>query len=161
MSEVEIATRFNLEFTRAVRPFPQRRKSAEMLIKTHKRHGEAAYQVLVGQLETNVARILSGDLPESSMLSAIAGGKHLASSWSRYADRIASLLSSGIPVACASHKPKNETHLQEICDGILKSNGADLVREFPFMRWSSSLTKPDWAAESFDLLIELKYVREK
>jgi 7-cyano-7-deazaguanine synthase in queuosine biosynthesis len=161
MSEVEIATRFNLEFTRAVRPFPKRRESAEMLIKTHKRHGEAAYQVLVSQLETNVPKILSGDLPESSMLSAIAGGKHLASSWSRYADRIASLLSSGIPVACASHKPKNETHLQEICDGILKSNGADLVREFPFMRWSSSLTKPDWAAESFDLLIELKYVREK
>lgn len=161
MSEVEIATSFNLEFTRAVRPFTKRRELAEMLVKTHKRHGETASRVLVEQLEQNVAKLLTGALPETCMLSAIAGGKHLASSWSRYADRLTSLLSTGVPVICAKHKPENEIHLQEICDGILKANGMDLVREFPFMRWSSSLTKPDWAAESFDLLVELKYIREK
>lgn len=37
----------------------------------------------------------------------------------------------------------------------------DLVREFPFMRWSSSLTKPDWSVERLQLWVELKYVRKK
>lgn len=34
-------------------------------------------------------------------------------------------------------------------------------REFPFLRWGSTATKPDWSAEEFCLWVELKYVREK
>jgi hypothetical protein len=66
-----------------------------------------------------------------------------------------------VPTACKSHKPKNEPHLQEICDGILKGHNGRLVREFPFMRWGSSLTKPDWSAEELHFWVELKYVRKK
>jgi hypothetical protein len=68
---------------------------------------------------------------------------------------------TGIPVACKSHKPNDEPHLQEICDGILKANDADLIREFPFMHWSSVSTKPDWSIETLKLWVELKYVRKR
>lgn len=34
-------------------------------------------------------------------------------------------------------------------------------RDNPFMRWSSSLTKPDWSANDTNLWVELKYVRQK
>jgi hypothetical protein len=70
-------------------------------------------------------------------------------------------LKNGLPIACKTHKPKNETHLQEICDGILQANESILSREFPFMRWSSVSTKPDWSSEELDLWVEAKYVRKK
>ena len=57
--------------------------------------------------------------------------------------------------------PENEPRLQEICDGILQGHDSDLEREFPFMRWSASATKPDWSKEGLGLWVELKYVREK
>lgn len=67
----------------------------------------------------------------------------------------------GVPVACKSKKPATEPDLQEICDGILTANDDTLIREFPFMQWSSGSTKPDWSAEELKLWVELKYVREK
>jgi hypothetical protein len=67
----------------------------------------------------------------------------------------------GLPKACASHPPQNEPHLQEIADGILVAQADDLVREFPFMRWSASRTKPDWSHDRLSLWVELKYVRKK
>lgn len=86
---------------------------------------------------------------------------HQVPVWRRYADRIMELLQAGVPTACKTHKPKNETHLQEICDGILKGHNGTLRREFPFLTWGSSLTKPDWSAEELSLWIELKYVRKR
>ncbi len=127
----------------------------------HKRHGEIVYRVLRLQLQHHVGRLLEGGLEESSMLAMVMGQRHLESSWKRYCDRIIQLFKMGIPIACKTHKPKDEPHLQEICDGILKAHDQDLVREFPFMVWSSSLTKPDWSAESLGLWVELKYVRKK
>jgi hypothetical protein len=91
----------------------------------------------------------------------VAGQVHQVPVWRRYADRITELLQAGLPTACRSHKPKNEPHLQEICDGILKGHNGTLVREYPLMRWGSNLTKPDWSAEELGLWVELKYVRKK
>ncbi|BAZ29294.1 7-cyano-7-deazaguanine synthase [Cylindrospermum sp. NIES-4074] len=161
MSETEIATKFNLELSRAVRSQPNRREVAQKLVELHKRHGETTKKVLDKQLQQYVSQLIEGKLDKSSMLAMIAGQEHLASSWHRYADRIGNLLLSGIPTACKTHKPENEPHLQEICDGILKAHDSDLVREFPFMRWSSTLTKPDWSVESLKLWVELKYVRKR
>ena len=161
MSEKEIAASFNRDISRAVRSFTERGAAAEQFIGMHKRHGETVYHVIEQQLEQNAGRLLTGGLEESSMLALVAGGQHLTSSWRQYSDRIASLLSGGLPRACKSHKPKDEPHLQELCDGILQGNDPELVREFPFMRWSSSSTKPDWSSESLSLWVELKYVRKK
>jgi hypothetical protein len=44
---------------------------------------------------------------------------------------------------------------------MLQAHDGDLTREYPFMCWSSSLTKPDWSANDPDLWVELKYVRQR
>jgi 7-cyano-7-deazaguanine synthase in queuosine biosynthesis len=161
MDEQEMASKFNRDITRAVRSFPQQREAAQQIIEMHKRHGESVKIVLNQQFGYYSNTLLEGGLNSSSMLAMIGGQKHLISSWERYAERVVGLLKSGIPPACQTHKPKDEPHLQEICDGILKAHDSDLIREFPFMSWSSSSTKPDWSVESLQLWIELKYVRQK
>lgn len=161
MSEEEIGCKFNQEISRAVRFTANASDAALQLIKMHQRHGLAVKEVLEAQFQENVKRLFEGQLERSSMLGVIAGQEHRKPTWRRYADRICELLSTGTPIACKTHKPRNEPHLQEICDGILKAQDGDLVREFPFVRWSSSLTKPDWSSESHSLFIEAKYIQEK
>lgn len=156
-----IAELFNLHLTRAARHSADRRGAAEQLVALHQRHAAAVCRVLRDQLRAQGGRLLDGALEPTSMLALIAGQRHLTTTWRQYADRIAGLLQLGIPVACATEKPRNEPHLQQLCDGILRGQDLALTREYPFMRWSSSLTKPDWSANELDLWVELKYVRKK
>ena len=160
MSDVEMATRFNLGLSRAARTQPKRSDAVDQFIRMHQSHGATVMRVLRRQLQASAGRLLDGTLDNTSMLALIAGQQHLKPSWSVYCDRIVHLLSNGIPIACAKHKPKDEKHLQDIADGILRADGSDLVREFPFMRWSSSLTKPDWSSEPLLVWIEAKYIRQ-
>lgn len=161
LSESELASVFNAEISRAVRYEPKRSEAAEKIIQMHKRHGEVVTRVLQGKIAEQAVMVVAGTIDPSSLLALVIGGKHLEPIWKRYCERIVNVLKKGLPVACSTHKPKNEPHLQELCDGIMKSSGYDLVREFPFMRWSSSLTKPDWYVESLNVVIEAKYVRKK
>ena len=161
MEPEDIAARFNRDLSRAVRFFSKRSECATKFIDLHKRHGQSVESVVVQHLQQNAADLISGKLPPSSLLALVAGQVHQVPVWRRYADRIVDLLQAGVPTACKTHKPKNEPHLQEICDGILKGHGGTLRREFPFLRWGSNLTKPDWSAEEFCLWMELKYVRKK
>lgn len=161
LSESELASVFNAEICRAVRYEPKRSEAAEKIIAMHKRHGEVVTRVLQEKISEQAAKVVAGTIDASSLLALVIGGKHLEPIWKRYCERIVDVLKKGLPVACSTHKPKDEPHLQELCDGILKSSGHDLVREFPFMRWSSSLTKPDWLVESLNVVIEAKYVRKK
>ncbi len=160
MSEEDIAEKFNLELTRAVRFEPNRKEAAQKLIRLHKRYAETSSRVIQQQLEKHSEALLHGNLPKTSMLGMIAGQQHTIPSWHSYSDKIADLLQMGIPKACKTHKPKNEPHLQELCDAILAGKDTELIREFPFMRWSSSLTKPDWSAELLNLWVEMKYIRK-
>jgi hypothetical protein len=161
MTPEEMTARFNRDLTRAVRVLPKMSEAAQKLIELHKNHGRTVQEVIVQQLQSNVADLVAGKLAPSSMLALVAGQLHQVPVWQRYADRITDLLQAGLPTACKSHKPKNEPHLQEICDGILCGHNGTLVREFPFVRWGSNLTKPDWSAEELRLWVELKYVRKK
>jgi 7-cyano-7-deazaguanine synthase in queuosine biosynthesis len=161
MSENEIVRTFNTHLSRASRDQPRQREFAEQLVRIHKRHGEIARDVLRKQLEVNSGRIVDSDLPESSLIALVTGQKHKESSWARYCDKIARILSAGVPTICKGQKPKNETDLQLICDGLLQSRDEELVREFPFMQWSSNLTKPDWSIEPLLLWVEMKYVRKR
>jgi hypothetical protein len=161
LSEAELASVFNAELTRAVRYETKRSEAAEKIISMHKRHGEVVTRVLQETVAEQAGRVIEGTIDDSSLLALVIGGKHLEPIWKRFCERVVSILQKGLPVACSSHKPENEPHLQELCDGILKSSGHDLVREFPFMRWSSSLTKPDWYVEPLNVVIEAKYVRKK
>lgn len=161
MSEEQIGQKFSFHLTRAARPFSNRREVIERLVELHKRHGQIVADVVKQQLQIISGNIVLGEIEQTSMMGLVVGQEHLTSSWKRFADRITVMLQNGVPTACQSIKPKNEPHLQEICDGILQANENVLVREFPFMKWSSSATKPDWSAEALKLWVELKYVREK
>ncbi|MFE4108463.1 PD-(D/E)XK nuclease domain-containing protein [Almyronema epifaneia] len=161
MSDEDIAIRFNRELSRAVRHFPKRSEIAQKLIEMHRRHGDFVKEVVEKKLHENITQLIEGSLEKSSMLSMVFGQQHQTSSWRVYAERVVKLLSNGIPISCKTKKPENEPHLQEICDGILRSQDDELIREFPFMRWSSSLTKPDWSFEDLQLWVELKYVRKR
>ena len=70
------------------------------------------------------------------------------------------ILRQGVPRACHTVKPHDEPHLQQICDGLLAAANERLVREYPFVRWASRMTKPDWSVEDLRLWVELKYVRK-
>lgn len=161
MSPEEIAERFNLEISRAVQHEAKRSQAAEELIAAHKRHADDAMTVVREQLAAHAGDLLHGKLESSSLLSLIAGQEHLQSSWLRFARRIAATLSTGLPIAFQSEEPKNERRLQEVADAILASENPKLDREFPFLRWASSLTKPDWSAEELELWVEAKYVRKR
>lgn len=161
MSHDEMARRFNLELTRAVQPFERRGDTAERFIDMHARHGAAVYEVIERQLREQSSKLLDGELEATSMLGKIAGGIHKKSNWELYASRLCTALASGLPLAFQSETPRNETHLQEVSDGILKGLGGDLIREYPFLRWSSVLTKPDWSDDQYELLVEAKYVSRR
>jgi hypothetical protein len=161
MSEEEFARQFNVDISRAVRGTADSNEAARELYDLHQRHAAAVLRVLAEQMQQNAGALVRRSLEPTSMLALIAGQQHQQPLWDAYCERIHHLLQLGLPKACATHPAKDEPHLQELCDGILAPHDDQLVREFPFMRWSASLTKPDWSHESFGLWIELKYVRKK
>jgi hypothetical protein len=111
-------------------------------------------------MKANVPRLLSGDLPDSSLVQLVAGKVHLQERWVEYAERLVRVLEAGLPAIVRNDLPKIETDLQRLCDGLLRGAGEVLAREYPYHRWGSRLTKPDWSDESAGLWVELKYVRE-
>jgi 7-cyano-7-deazaguanine synthase in queuosine biosynthesis len=161
MSEDELAITFNTELTRATRPFAKKGDAARQFIEMHKRHAQSVDHVLQEQFKANAGRFFTSPLPPSSLLAKVAGQAHLTSTWRRLADRIVRILEVGLPPICEKEQPNDEPHLQRICDGLIKSNDERLAREFPFMRWGSNTTKPDWSDGEYGLLVELKYVRKK
>ncbi len=160
-SEIEIATKFTADLTRAARPHPPIRESAQRFVVLHKRHGKIVMDVLRQEISRAAEELVDGSLDESSLIRLVAGQQHRVSTWKRYADRIVDILRAGLPAMCKTEKPATEPRLQELCDGLLKAAGERLTREFPFMEWGSSKTKPDWSDERLALWVELKYVREK
>jgi hypothetical protein len=158
-SESEFLRRFNTELSRAVRKFESPRTAAGEFIKLHQRHGGTVFQVVTDQLKRHAEQFVLGQLEPTSMLALVAGQKHQILSWRRFAEEITHVLQEALPMACHSHKPENETHLQEICDGILRGHDLKLRREYPFMVWSSALTKPDWSIDKLNLVVEAKYIR--
>jgi hypothetical protein len=160
MNDQEFLGRFNTELSRASRPFARRSDAATQFVEMHKRHGESFYRVISDKLRENTGQLLENKLEKTSLLALVAGQQHLASSWKRYAERLVNLLQVGVPIICKNDPPQNEPRLQTICHGILQAHDPDLEKEFPFMRWSVSATKPDWSKESLGLWIELKYIRQ-
>jgi hypothetical protein len=160
LSANAIAERFNVEFARATKCSARRSHDAERLIELHRRHGRAVSRVLYQQLQLHAPRILDPGLPPSSLLALITGGQHLRPAWKRYCEEIIKILQVALPKVFKSQPPNNEARLQEVIDGMLTSFGAKQVREYPFMRWASVLTKPDWYIEALTVLIEAKFVRK-
>jgi hypothetical protein len=161
LSPVEMAAKFNAELSRASRCFPRRGEAAEKFVEMHQRHGKTVMEVLDAEVQRHAGEITRGTLDPTSMPAVVVGRQHCEPGWTRYAAKLVYLLRSGVPTACKTHKPKDEPHLQQICDGILQGFDDDLEREFPFMRWASGATKADWSKGSLRLWVELKYVRKR
>jgi hypothetical protein len=153
----EIATKFNAEISRAARAFPDPTSAARTLIDMHLRHGAAVKKVIAGAVTADILELLDGDVEPTSLLGLVINKEHLKASWRQFASRIVSVLGRGLPAACVSERPANELRLQEICDGLLRAADENLTKEFPFLRWASRMTKPDWSDPM--LWVELKYVR--
>jgi len=161
MGEEQFATKFNLELSRAARCFPKQREAVEGLIQMHKRHARSVCQVLEDEIKAHAADVVSGDLEATSLLAMMSSRSHIEPAWERYAKEIGELLQLGLPTMCQKHQPANEPHLQQLCDGMLAAHDEKLIREFPYMRWSSSLTKPDWSQDQYRLWVEMKYIRKR
>ncbi len=161
ISEIDFSKKFNLEISRAVRPFKNKREAAAEFYRIHSEFGDYASQTIISKLNQYASELFSGSLPNSSMLALVAGQAHTKSVWINYATQIVNILTASIPKVFKSTTPKNEPHLQEYCDGVLSTHFDDLVREFPFLRWASRMTKPDWSNDELNLWVELKYIREK
>jgi hypothetical protein len=160
-TEEQIATEYNTELSRAVRFAPNRGEAAAQLIKMVKRHAAAVCGVLEDQLKLNATALVTKGLEPTSMLAVVCGQERFEASSKRFCKRILETLSLGLPVAFQKEKPANEVRVQEVADALLKAADEELIREFPFVRWSSSLTKPDWSVEALNLFVELKYPRQK
>lgn len=159
-SRESIASRFSLEFSRATRYADNPSSLADEYIDAHKRHGASVSYALEKIIKQNMSSIINGTVEKDSFLSLMLTSEHSKPLITRYIGRITQILNDGLPRACATNKPLNEQHLQEICDGILHgSDSIRLSREFPFLRWASALTKPDWSVDGLNLLIELKYIK--
>jgi hypothetical protein len=161
MSAPDFNARFNLDLTRAVRRESDPSKMIGEFYALHQRHAAGVHSVLSAQIAASASLLAEGKIEPTSMLGLIARSRHKEELWTSYAEKLTQLLQDGVPAACRTHKPKNEPHLQEMAEGILKGHDPDLEREFPFMRWSSSATKPDFSKQSLSLWVELKYVRKK
>lgn len=156
-----MASVFNRELTSAVSTLLNRGEAFEQFIEMHQRHAEAVVNVLREQIRRHDEGVVLANLEKTSMLGLVAGREHHQSAWLQYSERITSLLRNGLPRACQTHKPKDEPHLQQIMDGILCGDEERLTREYPFMLWASSMTKPDLSNERRCLWVEAKYIREK
>jgi hypothetical protein len=75
-SESELAMLFNTELTRAVRYESRRSQAAERLISMHKRHGEVVVRVLEQKVAENAAKLVGGNLEDTSMLALVIGKKY-------------------------------------------------------------------------------------
>ena len=159
MDDVTIAASFNGEISRAVRHEHNRGEAAAFLVAVHRRHASAVMSVMEAEARLHAGELVAGTLPDSSMLAMVVGQRHRATVWERYVARIGAILTEAVPRMCQTEAPANELRLQEMCDGALAGHQMQLRREYPFLRWGSVLTKPDWSAEQLALWVELKYVR--
>jgi REase_DpnII-MboI/Queuosine biosynthesis protein QueC len=158
-STEDVAERFNAEIGRAARAFSDPTRASQGLIEMHLRHGRTIQNTIAASVSAHAMELTEGGIEPTSLLGLVIDRRHLTTSWRQLANRISSIFTTGLPTACRSRKPENEPHLQEICDGLLKAANERLVREFPYLRRASRMTKPDWSDENARLWIELKYVR--
>lgn len=156
-----IAQQFSDEILDANRFLGNSRESAQRLCGLLADHGQIVNEVIATQISINANHFIAGDLPSSCMLRLVAGNQHQTELWQRFSDSIVRCLREGLPAACNGKPPKTETDLQSLCDGLLKSAGNRLEREFPYARWGLIGTKPDWSENEINLWIELKFARSK
>lgn len=161
MDEDEIVSKYQLQISRAAGVLGgDVSEAAARIAQMLRRHGQSLERVIHEQIKAHPQEIVDGKIPETSMLRRIIAGEIQRSPWKRYCECAIDYLKRGLPSLCRT-RPANEIKFQECCDGILRSHDSDLIREFPYLRWTVVMTKPDWSKALYSLFIEAKYVRKK
>ncbi len=161
MTADDVADRFAMELSRAVRAFPDPSAAGIKLAKMHVRHGRQAAGAMYAWVQQNACAIVDGVVERTSLMGMVLGREHVRPAWNRLADRLCGILEAGLPRLCQAAQPANELRLQEMCDGLFAAADEQLNREFPFAKWGGKMTKPDWSSDEARLWVELKYVRQK
>jgi hypothetical protein len=161
MSPDDVIDRFSIEIPRAARALGDVQAAAQALGELHVRHGVAVKRALAEQARAHAVALIDQAVPPNSLLRLALGGEHTRPCWVEMSHRLCGILDRGLPTACSAKRPANEPELQIVCDSLLKAAGENLEREYPFLRWASTSTKPDWSDERSMLWVELKYVRTR
>jgi hypothetical protein len=72
-SESELAAIFNAELSRAVRYDAKRSEAAQKIMAMHKRHGDIVVRVLEQRVRENAAKLIRGQLDDTSLLALTIG----------------------------------------------------------------------------------------
>ncbi|MFL5763900.1 MAG: 7-cyano-7-deazaguanine synthase [Bacteroidia bacterium] len=100
---------------------------------------------------------LSKPRMQRSLFHILDEREHLKEPVERFAEEVAALLKSHIPLAFRTQKPANEQVLNDQIQTLLKSKGFE--REFPVLLYATAKTVPDHSKNN--LFIEGKYPRNK
>lgn len=122
-----------------------------------RRHGS---QVL---LALNRMREEHDDLFEEvktgSLLQIISDREYLKTPVERIVESLEDLLVEAVPRMFGRNPPSNEADLNRKVNALLESHRTDLRREHPVVSFAGANVVPDHGDESYDVLVESKYIR--
>lgn len=98
---------------------------------------------------------------KNSLLEIIDKREYLKSEPERFADRLSERLHAAIPTMFARTRPENENDFNDKINGLLNSESDGYRREFPAASFALAKVVPDHEFQSFNVLIESKYLRGK
>lgn len=136
----------------------------EAIEKLHKLFLCHGNQVMEGILNfmKEYANIMFGEKHKPNSLTEILSSKEYLEPPARLcAERITKLLRDAIPLAFKTRLPSNEREVQDQVEALLKSNSAELKREFPHVPFALGYTVPDFSLRVPCVYIEVKYIRGK
>lgn len=99
-------------------------------------------------------------------LRMICVGSHARDPRFQYVERLRGLLITGLRPAFQTVEAKNERHVQDVAEALLKVARETLAREVPMLPFATVATKPDFSdspsgASAPPLFVEFKYVKER
>jgi hypothetical protein len=158
----EVVSRYALPLAEPLLAFSgaARKTAAVQYVEMMMRHADSVHGVLQSALVQHSADVLDGEIASDSLIALLTQGLHRSPRWKRCAERLASILQEAVPTSCKDNPPRNENHLRDICEAILKGHRPKLDSEFPALKWALAQAKPDLSSGECQLFIELKYVRD-
>lgn len=99
-------------------------------------------------------------LQEGSLLHIVSEREYLKEPTKRLIQTICGRLQKGLPLAFQHDQPKNEAHLNDVLEALIKSREQEFMREHPAIAFGLAKVIPDHSLPKFDLLIEAKFLRK-
>jgi len=99
--------------------------------------------------------------PPDSLLCLIGRYEHLRPPVELLAERICTDLARTLPIAFKKNQPKDENDLNDKIQAYLDPKAQEFEREYPVLKFGLAKVTPDHSLSSLDLLIEVKFVRDK